>query len=69
MNILLSNDDGINSPGLTALKRRFVRWGKVTIVAPAFNRSTSGHALSLHKPLRVAELAKDVYSVDGSPAD
>src|SRR3990167_7254385 len=69
MQILLSNDDGINSPGLAVLKRRFSRWGKVTIVAPAFNRSTSGHALSLHKPLRVAELGRDIYSVDGTPPD
>lgn len=69
MRILLSNDDGINSPGLMALKKRLTRWGKVTIVAPTFNRSTSGHALSLHKPLRMAELAPDVYSVDGTPAD
>lgn len=69
MQILLSNDDGITSPGLTALKKVFTKWGKVTIVAPAFNRSTSGHALSLHKPLRLFQLAPGTYSVDGSPAD
>lgn len=67
--ILLSNDDGISSPGLEALKKVFSRWGKVSIFAPAFNRSTSGHALSLHKPLRVATLAENTFSADGTPAD
>ena len=69
MNILLSNDDGIASPGLDALAKVFKTFGKITVVAPAFNRSTSGHALSLHKPLRMLDLGEGRYSVDGTPAD
>jgi 5'-nucleotidase len=69
MNILLSNDDGIASPGLDSLAEVFKVFGKITVVAPAFNRSTSGHALSLHKPLRMLDLGGGRYSVDGSPAD
>lgn len=69
LNILLSNDDGIASPGLTALRKTFSKWGEVATAAPMFNRSTSGHALSLHKPLRLAELGEQTFSVDGVPAD
>lgn len=69
LHILLSNDDGIASPGLTALRKTFSRWGEVHTAAPMFNRSTSGHALSLHKPLRAAKLDDTTYSVDGVPAD
>lgn len=67
--ILFSNDDGISSPGLTALAKQFRSWGSSTIVAPAFNQSTSGHALSLHKPLRIEKLEERVYAVNGTPPD
>ena len=69
MQILLSNDDGISSPGLVALEKKFKKWGKVFTVAPAFNQSTSGHALSLHRPLRMEQLSKNTYAVNGTPAD
>lgn len=67
--ILLSNDDGISSPGLAALAKVFAKWGTTFTVAPAFNQSTSGHALSLHKPLRVEHLDPNVFAVNGTPAD
>ncbi len=67
--ILFSNDDGISSPGLTALAKQFRSWGETTIVAPAFNQSVSGHALSLHKPLRMERLEETVFAVNGTPAD
>ncbi len=67
--ILFSNDDGISSPGLSALSSQFKKWGNTHTVAPAFNQSTSGHALSLHKPLRVEKLGKTTYAVNGTPAD
>jgi 5'-nucleotidase len=72
-NILLSNDDGIESKGLWALKKCFesdstVR--SVFIVAPDRERSATGHAISLHEPIRTKELKKGrVYTVDGTPVD
>lgn len=69
MHILLSNDDGITSKGLHCLKERFLNYGKTIIVAPAFERSSSGHAISLSKPLRVEKFSENALAVSGKPAD
>lgn len=69
MRILLSNDDGVHAPGLRALYDAFSRWGKVVVVAPLEERSTTGHSLTLHKPLRMIPISPDFYGVSGSPAD
>lgn len=69
MQILLSNDDGINAPGLLALAEALKGIGDVTVVAPHRERSTSGHSLTLHKPLRIKETQPGFYSVSGTPAD
>ncbi len=67
--ILLSNDDGVHAPGLRALYEVFKSFGEVVVVAPLEERSTTGHSLTLHKPLRMIPIAKDFYGVSGSPAD
>jgi 5'-nucleotidase len=69
MEILLSNDDGFESPGLIALYERLSEVGNVTVVAPQQEQSTTGHRLTLHKPLRYSEIRKNYYAVSGSPAD
>ncbi|MBU6374499.1 MAG: 5'/3'-nucleotidase SurE [Bdellovibrionales bacterium] len=69
MRFLLSNDDGVHAPGLKALYRELRRLGEVTVVAPLEERSTAGHALTLHKPLRMIKVSPDFYGVSGSPAD
>lgn len=69
MRILISNDDGVQAPGIAALAAEFARMGEVTVVAPERERSTTGHALTLHKPLRVHRLGSRRYSVSGGPAD
>ena len=69
MNILISNDDGVDSPGLKILAEVLGEVGDVTVVAPHRERSTSGHSLTLHKPLRVFEVRPKHYAVTGSPAD
>jgi 5'-nucleotidase len=69
MNILVSNDDGIESPGILKLAKALEEVGEVTVVAPQRERSTSGHSLTLHKPLRCYEVSKNYYAVSGSPAD
>jgi len=69
MRFLLSNDDGVHAPGLKALYQELKRLGQVTVVAPLEERSTAGHALTLHKPLRMIRVDQDFYGVSGSPAD
>lgn len=69
MRILISNDDGVQAPGLHALAKEFSRDCEVIVVAPERERSTTGHSLTLHKPLRLHKLGPRVYSVSGGPAD
>ena len=69
MNILLSNDDGVHAPGLRILYEELKKLGKVKVVAPLEEMSTTGHSLTLSKPLRLVEIDKDFYGVSGSPAD
>jgi 5'-nucleotidase len=67
--ILLTNDDGVQSPGLTAAAEALTRLGEVTVVAPFGETSAIGHALTLHNPLRLERLADRVFAVDGTPTD
>lgn len=69
MRFLLSNDDGIQSDGLRALARALTDLGEVFVVAPDRERSAASHAISLHRPLRVHEVADGWWSVDGTPTD
>jgi len=71
--ILVSNDDGIKSPGIQILSRALMRLGHVTVVAPEREQSTMGHALTLHKPVRLfhvhGEKGMDQWALSGTPAD
>lgn len=67
--ILLSNDDGYFAPGLRALQMELVKFAAVIVVAPETEQSTTSHALSLHRPLRLREVAASTYAIDGTPAD
>ncbi len=69
MRILLSNDDGVHAPGLKILYDELRKLGTVKVVAPLEEKSTTGHSLTLHKPLRLIQMDKDFYGVNGSPAD
>ncbi len=69
MNILLSNDDGIQSEGLTALETILAKVGDIFTVAPDRAQSSMSHALTLHRPLRVYELAPRRLAVNGTPVD
>ena len=64
MHILVTNDDGIQAPGLLALAHAMKTLGKVTVIAPNRNWSASGHSKTLGRPLRVDE----TQLVDGTPA-
>ena len=69
MVILLSNDDGIQSEGLSALEASLRAVGEIYTVAPDRAQSSMSHALTLHRPLRVNEIAPRKMSVDGTPVD
>jgi 5'-nucleotidase len=62
--ILLTNDDGVHSPGLLALKQATEDVGEVIVFAPDHNWSAAGHGKTMHKPLRV----HDAQLTDGSAA-
>jgi len=73
MKIILTNDDGIYSPGILELRKAMAPFGSVTVVAPDVQKSGVGHSITFSHPLRV----RDVYTngdfighgIDGSPAD
>lgn len=72
MRILISNDDGIYSPGLVALARVAAKFGDVRIVAPDVEQSSKSHSITSSRPLRyrrtpIADF--EAYRVDGTPAD
>jgi 5'-nucleotidase len=69
MKILVTNDDGIDSPGLHALAQALRVLGDVWVVAPDRERTAVAHALTLHKPLRLNRLQRHVFSVNGTPSD
>jgi 5'-nucleotidase len=72
MRILITNDDGIYSPGLEALATVAARFGEVRVVAPDVEQSAMGHAITIQRPLkyhrtRLADF--EAYRVNGTPAD
>ena len=62
--ILVTNDDGVSSPGIHALADALAALGTVTIVAPQAEASAIGHALTIRRPLRLERLGERVFSVD-----
>jgi len=67
--ILLTNDDGINAQGLAALRMAFESFGEVMVVAPDRECSAVGHAITLRRPLRVHQIDKAVFEIEGTPTD
>jgi 5'-nucleotidase len=71
--IVVTNDDGVQAPGILALATAMRQLGEVTIIAPSINQSASGHKKTLFTDVPVSQvvLADDspAYSVGGSPAD
>jgi 5'-nucleotidase len=74
MKILITNDDGIYSPGIAALAKIALRFGEVRIVAPDVEQSSMGHAITHSRPLSIKKSpivfeGIDAYRVNGTPAD
>lgn len=67
--ILVSNDDGVHAQGLAALAAALESLGEVYVVAPDRERSAVGHALTLHRPLRVDTLGARRFAINGTPSD
>jgi 5'-nucleotidase len=74
MRILVTNDDGIYSPGIAALAAIATKFGEVRVVAPDVEQSSMGHAITASRPLfykksPVSFEGIDAYRVNGTPAD
>ena len=73
MHILVTNDDGVQAPGLLALVHEMRLLGEVSVLAPDHNWSASGHVKTLHRPLRARPVlladGSEALSSDGAPSD
>ena len=73
MNIVITNDDGINAPGIKALAKAAASFGDVTVIAPEKNWSACGHYKTLGRPLRAVKAdfpgGIPAWAIDGSPSD
>lgn len=67
--ILVTNDDGIHSPGLIALFEAMKTVGRAVVIAPERDNSAVSHSLTMDRPIRVKKTCEDVYTVDGTPTD
>ena len=68
--VLISNDDGIDAPGLRLLERALGRLAaEVWVVAPETEQSATSHSLTLRRPLRVRKLTDHRFAIDGTPTD
>lgn len=69
MNILITNDDGISSPGIRSLEKVFKQKYNTFLIAPLKERSATSQALSIFSRIRVEKVSHDHYIVDGYPVD
>jgi 5'-nucleotidase len=69
LRVLVSNDDGVDAPGIRILAAALGEVGEVTIVAPDRDRSGASNSLTLDQPIRVLEIGERVYRVAGTPTD
>lgn len=67
--ILVTNDDGIASPGIKILAKSLKSIGEVYVAAPESEQSAVAHALTLHRPLKAVRSGKNTYSINGTPTD
>ena len=69
MHVLVSNDDGVDAPGIRVLASALASIGQVTVVAPDRDRSGASNSLTLDQPIRVSRLDNGYYRVAGTPTD
>ncbi|KGI77511.1 5'/3'-nucleotidase SurE [Oleiagrimonas soli] len=69
MRVLVSNDDGVDAPGIHVLAERLSALGEVTVVAPDRDRSGASNSLTLDQPIRVLTMENGYHRVAGTPTD
>jgi len=69
MNILIINDDGIESPGIEALARAVATLGEIWVVAPRQETLARSHSVTLDQPLRIEQVRDRWFAVSGTPTD
>ena len=68
--VLISNDDGVNAPGIKVLEHALKRIaGEVWVVAPETEQSAASHSLTLRTPLRIKKIGARKFAVNGTPTD
>jgi len=66
---LITNDDGIQSPGLDAVVQTLSQMAECMVIAPDRDNSAVSHSLTMNRPLRVTRLEERLYTLDGTPTD
>ena len=69
MKLLLTNDDGVDAPGLVALRNAVGKFGEMISIAPHVPLSGCSHQVTTDRPLRLVSLPENRYSLDGTSAD
>src|SRR2546421_90555 len=69
MRLLLTNDDGIDAPGLESLLSAVTTLSEAIVVAPDCHLSGCGHRVTTNSPIRLATRAAGRWAIDGTPAD
>ena len=69
MRILISNDDGLDAPGIAELESQLSHLAEVTVFAPDRDRSGASNSLTLDQPIRIIDISKNRYRVAGTPTD
>src|SRR3954466_10828358 len=69
LRILITNDDGYHSDGIIALEQALCEIGDIFVVAPASEQSGASHSLTLGRPLRIRQIDRRHWTVDGTPTD
>ena len=72
MHILITNDDGIHAPGIRALIDELVKAHRITVCAPATEKSAASHSITILDPIRVQDISEGgvaMYAIYGTPAD
>ena len=69
MHVLVSNDDGLDAPGIKVLERHLADVARVTVVAPDRDRSGASNSLTLDQPIRIIDISGSHYRVAGTPTD
>ncbi|TKB26182.1 5'/3'-nucleotidase SurE [Desulfopila sp. IMCC35006] len=67
--ILITNDDGVHSPGIAALQQAMEGLGQTIVIAPDRDNSAVSHSLTMNRPLKIQKLADNFYTVNGTPTD